>query len=88
MSMSERDKELLRMVGMSEQQAERNARQAESESEPDGLTGRVYYGLHLDQPDEEMVKVAIASVEAVFDWKAYLIETFGYTNEAFEEEEL
>ena len=41
MSMNERDKELLRMVGMSEQQAERNARQAESESEPDGLTGRV-----------------------------------------------
>ena len=37
--MSERDKELLRMVGMSEQQAERNAAQAESESEPDGLTG-------------------------------------------------
>lgn len=30
------------------------------------------------EPDEEMVKVAIASVEAVFDWKAYLKETFGY----------
>lgn len=30
------------------------------------------------EPDEEMVKVAIASVEAVFDWKEYLKETFGY----------
>ncbi len=59
MSMSERDKELLRMVGMSEEQAERNAARAESESEPDGLTGRVYYGLHLDQPDEEMVTVSV-----------------------------
>ena len=25
-----------------------------------------------------MIQVAIASVEAVFDWKAYLKETFGY----------
>ncbi len=30
------------------------------------------------EPDESMVEVAIASVEAVFDWKAYLKETFGY----------
>ena len=35
------------------------------------------------EPDREMVEVAIASVEAVFDWKAYLTETFGYV---FEEE--
>lgn len=34
--------------------------------------------LTTKEPDEEMVKVAIASVEAVFDWKAYLKETFGY----------
>ena len=33
------------------------------------------------EPDEDMVKVAIASVEAVFDWKAYLEETFGYEAE-------
>ena len=33
------------------------------------------------EPDEEMVQVAIASVEAVFDWKAYLVETFGYEAE-------
>lgn len=34
--------------------------------------------LTTKEPDEEMVKVAIASVEAVFDWKVYLNETFGY----------
>ena len=26
------------------------------------------------EPDESMVEVAIAAVEAVFDWKAYLRE--------------
>lgn len=30
------------------------------------------------EPEESMVEVAIASVEAVFDWKAYLKETFDY----------
>ena len=30
------------------------------------------------EPDESMIEVAIASVEAVFDWKAYLKEEFGY----------
>lgn len=44
--------------------------------------------LTTKEPDEEMVRVAIASVEAVFDWKAYLVETFGYTNDAFEEEDV
>lgn len=34
--------------------------------------------LTTKEPDEDMIKVAIASVEAVFDWKAYLKETFGY----------
>ena len=29
------------------------------------------------EPDEDMIEVAIASVEAVFDWKAYFKETFG-----------
>lgn len=29
------------------------------------------------EPDESMAEVAIASVEAVFDWKAYLKENFG-----------
>lgn len=34
--------------------------------------------LTTKEPDEAMVEVAIASVEAVFDWKAYLKDTFGY----------
>ena len=34
--------------------------------------------LTTKEPDEEMIQVAIASVEAVFDWKAYLKDTFGY----------
>lgn len=34
--------------------------------------------LTTKEPDESMVEVAIAAVEAVFDWKAYLLETFGY----------
>lgn len=40
---------------------------AESESEPDGLTGRVYYGLHLEQPDEEMVIVSVRLPKATVD---------------------
>lgn len=35
-------------------------------------------GLTTREPDEGMVEVAIAAVEAVFDWKAYLYEAFGY----------
>lgn len=35
-------------------------------------------GLTTREPDKEMVEVAIAAVEAVFDWKAYLYEAFGY----------
>lgn len=34
--------------------------------------------LTTKEPDESMVEVAIAAVEAVFDWKNYLYETFGY----------
>lgn len=34
--------------------------------------------LTTKEPDEAMAEVAIASVEAIFDWKAYLKETFGY----------
>ena len=30
------------------------------------------------EPDENMVEVAIAAVEAVFDWKQYLHDNFGY----------
>ena len=34
--------------------------------------------LTTKEPDQSMVEVAIAAVEAVFDWKAYLYEAFGY----------
>ena len=34
--------------------------------------------LTTKEPDESMVEVAIAAVEAVFDWEEYLYETFGY----------
>ena len=34
--------------------------------------------LTTKDPDEEMLEVAIKSVEAVFDWKNYLYEEFGY----------
>lgn len=30
------------------------------------------------EPDDDMIEVAIASVEAVFDWKAYFKENFGF----------
>ena len=34
--------------------------------------------LTTKEPDEDMIEVAIASVEAVFDWKEYLKNEFGY----------
>lgn len=34
--------------------------------------------LTTKEPDEDMIRVAIASVEAVFDWKGYIKENFGY----------
>ncbi len=40
--------------------------------------GMLLQRLTTKEPDESMVEVAIAAVEAVFDWKAYLYESFGY----------
>lgn len=40
--------------------------------------GMLIQRLTTKEPDEEMVETAIKSVEAIFDWKAYLFETFGY----------
>lgn len=40
--------------------------------------GLMMQRLTTKEPDDDMIEVAIASVEAVFDWKAYLKETFGY----------
>ena len=40
--------------------------------------GMLIQRLTTKEPDEEMVQVAIAAVEAVFDWRMYLKEKFGY----------
>lgn len=40
--------------------------------------GMMLQRLTTKEPDEGMVEVAIAAVEAVFDWKKYLYDTFGY----------
>lgn len=40
--------------------------------------GMALQKLTTKEPDEEMIEVAIKSVEAVFDWKNYLYEEFGY----------
>ena len=33
-------------------------------------------GLTTKEPDDSMIEVAIAAVEKVFDWRAYLDENF------------
>lgn len=48
--------------------------------------GMMLQKLTTKEPTEDMVEVAIAAIEAVFDWKAYLKDTFGITVD--EEEEL
>lgn len=40
--------------------------------------GMLVQMLTTKEPDESMAEVAIASVEAVFDWKKYLYDAFGY----------
>ncbi len=40
--------------------------------------GMLIQRITTKEPSEDMVEVAIASVEAVFDWKKYLFEAFGY----------
>ena len=35
-----------------------------------------------DEPDDEMLEVGIASVEAVFDWRKYLAQQFGQSPES------
>lgn len=39
------------------------------------------------EPDREMVEVAIAAVEAVFDWEKYLCDNFGYEAEELQPKE-
>lgn len=43
--------------------------------------GMMIQKLTTREPDRNMVEVAIASVEAIFDWKKYLNENFGYEAE-------
>ena len=40
--------------------------------------GLMLQGLTTKEPDDEMIEVGIAAVEAVFDWRAYLKENFDY----------
>ena len=37
-------------------------------------------GLTTKEPDDDMIRVSVASVEAVFDWQAYLDENFSKKN--------
>ncbi len=43
--------------------------------------GLLLQGLTTKEPTEDMVEVAIKAVEAVFDWRAYQAEVFGYAEE-------
>lgn len=46
--------------------------------------GMLLQRLTTKEPDDSMIEVAIASVEAVFDWKAYLKENFGKDVESYD----
>ncbi len=53
------------------------------------LPGMALQRLTTKEPTEEMVEVAIQSIEAVYDWKAFLLEKFDYdvdAEEYYEEE--
>ena len=47
--------------------------------------GMAIQRLTTKEPDEQMAEVAIAAVEAVFDWKKYLQDHYGYREEELEE---
>lgn len=47
--------------------------------------GMLMQRLTTKEPDDSMIEVAIASVEAVFDWKAYLKENFNKEIEEYED---
>lgn len=40
--------------------------------------GMLIQGLTTKEPDVSMIEVAIAAVDAVFDWEKYLLDNFGY----------
>ena len=58
--------EVLRLAGRS------NSKIMDIISKP----GMMMQGLTTLEPDEKMAEVAIAAVEAIFDWKGYLEENF------------
>ncbi|WP_131268819.1 ribbon-helix-helix protein, CopG family, partial [Bifidobacterium longum] len=64
---SERDRQLMALVGLTEEQVLADERMAESEAVPDDLTGRVHYGLHLTEPDEQMVSVSVRMPKSTLD---------------------
>lgn len=64
---SNRDRELLALVGLSEERVLADERMAESEIEPDDLSSRVHYGLHLARPNEQMVNVSIRVPRSTLD---------------------
>ncbi len=47
--------------------------------------GMLLQRLTTKEPDDSMIEVAIAAVEAVFDWKTYFKETYDYDVDAGEE---
>ena len=50
------------------------------------LPGLWMQRLTTKEPDDDMIEVAIASVEAVFNWRQYLMDEFGMTEEQIDEE--
>ena len=71
--------EVLRLAGRS------NSKIMDIVSRP----GMWMQGLTTKEPDDSMIEVAIASVEAIFDWRGYLEENFPetYPKGYFEEQE-
>jgi len=49
--------------------------------------GMLVQRMTTKNPDEQMAEVAIAAVEAVFDWRKYLCDTFGYREDEIRAEE-
>jgi hypothetical protein len=57
---TEQDRELLTKFGMTEEQVRDDVELMESETTDHGVTGPVYYGLHmLPQSEDEMVSMTI-----------------------------
>ncbi len=57
---SDKDRELLALFGMSEEQVRDDVERMESETADHGLVGPVHYGLHmLPDRDEEMVSMTV-----------------------------